>query len=55
MIIISLKKLFGVNLNEKEVWGFNLGVFAGKASGNGDCRIFIDQIEFIKGNSNNII
>lgn len=47
-ITIPLKKLFGGDLDEKEVWGFNLGVLAGKSSGKGSCRIFIDQIEFIK-------
>lgn len=47
-ITIPLEKLSGGNLDQKEVWGFNLGVFSGKSSGQGDCRIFIDQIEFIK-------
>jgi len=43
---IPLKKLSGKNLNLKEVWGINFEVFGNKTKG--ECKIFIDQIEFTK-------
>lgn len=48
MISIPLERLCGGTLDETAVWGFNLGVFSGKASDVGDCRIYIDQIELTR-------
>jgi hypothetical protein len=46
-IEIDLSKLEGQTLDPAEVWGFNIGVFAGKASNPGRCKMYIDNIELI--------
>ena len=45
-ISVPLKELFGGKLDSKNVWGINFSVFGKGASG--ECRIYIDQIEFTK-------
>jgi hypothetical protein len=46
-IEIDLSELEGATLDSSGVWGFNIGVFAGKASNPGRCRMYIDNIELI--------
>jgi hypothetical protein len=46
-ISIPIDKLEGFSLDSEKVWGFNIGVFAGKSSSAGNCRIYIDNIELI--------
>ena len=46
-IIIPIDQLEGFSLDSSKVWGFNLGVFAGKASNAGQCRIYIDKLELL--------
>ena len=45
-VSVPLKDLFGDKLDPKNVWGLNFSVFGKGASG--ECRIYIDQIEFTK-------
>ncbi len=45
-IKIPLEKLTGKTLNVKDVWGIDFEVHGNEAEG--DCKIFIDQIEFVK-------
>jgi len=45
-IKIPLEKLTGKSLDVKNVWGINFEVYGNKSEG--DCKIFIDQIEFTK-------
>jgi len=46
-IEVDIAKLDGLSLDLSKVWGFNIGVFAGKAANSGKCRIYIDNIELI--------
>lgn len=45
-IKIPLEKLIGEKLDIKKVWGINFEVYGHKSDG--ECKIFIDQIEFTK-------
>ena len=46
LVSIPLKKLIGGALDPKNVWGINFDVHAFDKEG--ECKIFIDQIEFVQ-------